>query len=118
MSVTMTVINHSQSGTEDRFAMDLVEQMPALHRGALRLTRHEANAQVCWLFTPSGRRDSWRPWRPWETPKAGPCLSLILLLLHAKRHAPLSIGLVPARYVRMSATSTAPRRALRGAVGS
>jgi RNA polymerase sigma-70 factor (ECF subfamily) len=45
MSATMKVINHSQSDPEDRFAMDLVEQMPALHRGALRLTRHEADAQ-------------------------------------------------------------------------
>jgi RNA polymerase sigma-70 factor (ECF subfamily) len=45
MSATVKVTNHSQFGTEDRFAMDLVEQMPVLHRGALRLTRHEANAQ-------------------------------------------------------------------------
>jgi RNA polymerase sigma-70 factor (ECF subfamily) len=45
MSATVKVINHSQYGTDDRFAMDLVEQMPALHRGALRLTRQEANAQ-------------------------------------------------------------------------
>jgi RNA polymerase sigma-70 factor (ECF subfamily) len=45
MSATVKVINHLQYGTDDRFAMDLVEQMPALHRGALRLTRHEANAQ-------------------------------------------------------------------------
>jgi RNA polymerase sigma-70 factor (ECF subfamily) len=45
MSATVKVINHSRYDTDDRFAMDLVEQMPALHRGALRLTRHEADAQ-------------------------------------------------------------------------
>jgi RNA polymerase sigma-70 factor (ECF subfamily) len=45
MSATLKVINHSQYGPDDRFALDLVEQVPALHRGALRLTRHEADAQ-------------------------------------------------------------------------
>jgi RNA polymerase sigma-70 factor (ECF subfamily) len=45
MNATIKVISHSQYGTEDRFAVDLVEQLPALHRGALRLTRHEADAQ-------------------------------------------------------------------------
>jgi RNA polymerase sigma-70 factor (ECF subfamily) len=45
MSATKEVTNQSQRGVEDRFAADLVEQMPVLRRGALRLTRHEADAE-------------------------------------------------------------------------
>jgi RNA polymerase sigma-70 factor (ECF subfamily) len=45
MSAEMTVINHSQCGIDDQFAMELVAQMPVLHHRALRLTRNEADAQ-------------------------------------------------------------------------
>ena len=45
LSVSVKMINHSQYAADDRFALDLVEQMPVLHRRALRLTRHEADAQ-------------------------------------------------------------------------
>jgi RNA polymerase sigma-70 factor (ECF subfamily) len=41
----MDVINHSPWRSDDVFAMELVGQIPALHRRALRLTRHEADAQ-------------------------------------------------------------------------
>jgi RNA polymerase sigma-70 factor (ECF subfamily) len=45
MSSILEVINHSPSRSDDVFAMEVVEQIPALQRGALRLTRHEADAQ-------------------------------------------------------------------------
>jgi RNA polymerase sigma-70 factor (ECF subfamily) len=45
MGATQEVTNHSQYGTDDRFAADLVEQMSILRRMALRLTRHEADAE-------------------------------------------------------------------------
>jgi RNA polymerase sigma-70 factor (ECF subfamily) len=41
----MEVINHSGNRSDYVFAMELVGQIPALHRGALRLTRHDADAQ-------------------------------------------------------------------------
>jgi RNA polymerase sigma-70 factor (ECF subfamily) len=39
------VIRHSPHRTDDGFAVELVGQIPALHRGALRLTRHDVDAQ-------------------------------------------------------------------------
>jgi RNA polymerase sigma-70 factor (ECF subfamily) len=45
MTLTMEVINHSHGKSDDVFAVELVGQIPALQRGALRLTRHEADAQ-------------------------------------------------------------------------
>ena len=45
MSLIMEVINHSLCGSDDVFALEVVGQIPALHRRALRLTRHEADAQ-------------------------------------------------------------------------
>jgi RNA polymerase sigma-70 factor (ECF subfamily) len=45
MSSMIEVMNHSLSRRNDGFAVELVGQIPALHRGALRLTRHEADAQ-------------------------------------------------------------------------
>jgi RNA polymerase sigma-70 factor (ECF subfamily) len=41
----MEVIGHSGHRSDEGFAVELVGQIPALHRGALRLTRHEADAQ-------------------------------------------------------------------------
>jgi RNA polymerase sigma-70 factor (ECF subfamily) len=41
----MKVINHSLYRSDDGFVVELVGQIPALHRGALRLTRYEADAQ-------------------------------------------------------------------------
>jgi RNA polymerase sigma-70 factor (ECF subfamily) len=41
----MEVINHSLHGSDDVFALEVVGQIPALQRAALRLTRHEADAQ-------------------------------------------------------------------------
>jgi RNA polymerase sigma-70 factor (ECF subfamily) len=45
MSTVLEVINHSIGGSDDVFTMELVGQIPSLQRGALRLTRHEADAQ-------------------------------------------------------------------------
>jgi RNA polymerase sigma-70 factor (ECF subfamily) len=45
MSVTIEVIGQSQSSSDDVFVMQVVGQIPALHRGAFRLTRHQADAQ-------------------------------------------------------------------------
>jgi RNA polymerase sigma-70 factor (ECF subfamily) len=45
MSAMMKVINHSLCRSDDGFVVELVGQIPALHRGALRLTRHDADAQ-------------------------------------------------------------------------
>jgi RNA polymerase sigma-70 factor (ECF subfamily) len=45
MYAMMEVTSHSKFMSEEVFAMEVVEQIPALHRGALRLTRHDADAQ-------------------------------------------------------------------------
>jgi RNA polymerase sigma-70 factor (ECF subfamily) len=45
MNATIEVTSHSKFMNEEVFAMQVVEQIPALHRGALRLTRHDADAQ-------------------------------------------------------------------------
>ena len=45
MSTTMEVISHSLCRSDEVFATEVVGHMPALQRGALRLTRHQADAQ-------------------------------------------------------------------------
>jgi RNA polymerase sigma-70 factor (ECF subfamily) len=45
MSAMEEVTTHSPGTRDEGFAVELVGQIPALHRRALRLTRHEADAQ-------------------------------------------------------------------------
>jgi RNA polymerase sigma-70 factor (ECF subfamily) len=44
MSTVVEVINHSYSGSAEGFAVELVGQIPAQHRRALRMTRHDVDA--------------------------------------------------------------------------
>jgi RNA polymerase sigma-70 factor (ECF subfamily) len=45
MSTATEVMSHSLVTSEDVFGTELVGHIPALHRGALRLTRHQADAE-------------------------------------------------------------------------
>jgi RNA polymerase sigma-70 factor (ECF subfamily) len=45
MSVTIEVIGQSRNSSDDVFVTQVVGQIPALNRRALRLTRHQADAQ-------------------------------------------------------------------------